>query len=58
LLPKLFTKDEIRFEYNQANAWSSVSCTIFAAMGMLSDLINYEFTEQEMKEVDELSYLR
>lgn len=58
LLPKLFTKDEIRFEYNQANAWSSVSCTIFAAMGMLSDLINYEFTEHEMKEVDELSYLR
>ena len=58
LLPKLFIKDEIRFEYNQANAWSSVSCTIFAAMGMLSDLINYEFTEQEMKEVDELSYLR
>lgn len=58
LLPKLFTKDEIRFEYNQANAWSSVSCTIFAAMGMLSDLINYKFTEDEMREVDELSYLR
>lgn len=59
LLPKLFIKDEIRFEYNQwAAHWSSVSCTIFAAMGMLSDLINYQFTEDEMMEVDEMSYSR
>lgn len=57
LLPPLVKKDEIRFEYNQwAKSWSRVSCTIFAAMGMLSDLINYEFSEKEMKEVDELSY--
>lgn len=59
LLPQLFEKDEIRFEYNQwANDWSKVSCTIFAAMWMLSDLINYEFSEAELKEVDELSYTR
>lgn len=59
LLPQLFEKDEVRFEYNQwANDWSKVSCTIFAAMGMLSDLINYEFSEAELKEVDELSYTR
>lgn len=59
LLPPLVKKDEIRFEYNQwANQWSKVSCTIFAAMGMLSDLINYEFSEKELKEVDELSYER
>ena len=57
LLPELVKKDEIRFEYNQwANSWSKVSCTIFAAMWMLSDLINYEFSEKELKEVDELSY--
>ena len=58
-LPPLVKKDEIRFEYNQwANQWSKVSCTIFAAMWMLSDLINYEFSEKELKEVDELSYER
>lgn len=57
ILPTLFEKDEIRYEYNQwANDWSRVSCTIFAAIGMLSDLINYKFSEEEIKEVDELSY--
>ena len=59
LLPPLVKKDEIRYEYNQwAKDWSRVSCTIFAAMWMLSDLINYEFSEAELKEVDELSYGR
>lgn len=59
LLPPLVKKDEIRYEYNQwAKDWSRVSCTIFAAMWMLSDLINYEFSEAELKEVDELSYTR
>lgn len=57
IIPTLFEKDEIRYEYNQwANKWSEVSCTIFAAIGMLSDLINYKFSEEEIKEVDELSY--
>ena len=57
LLPNLVKKDEIRFEYNQWNQeWSRNSCTIFAAMWMLSDLINYEFSLKEIKEVDELSY--
>lgn len=59
LLPILYKKDEIRFEYNQWNQdWSRNSCTIFAAIGMLSDLINYEFSLDEIKEVDELSYTR
>ena len=57
LLPPLVKKDEIRFEYNQANqSWSKVSCTIFAALGMYSDLTNYEFSLDEIKEVDETSY--
>ena len=57
LLPKLVKKDEIRFTYNQyKNTWSYVSCTIFAAMWMLSDLINYEFSYDQIKEVDDLSY--
>ena len=57
LLPTLYEKDEIRYEYDQwANDWSRVSCTIFAAIWMLSDLINYEFSEKEIKEADDLSY--
>jgi hypothetical protein len=59
LLPPLVKKDEIRFSYNQyINKWSYVSCTIFAAVGMLSDLMNYEFSYDEIKEIDELSYER
>lgn len=59
LLPPLVKKDEVRYEYNQGNQdRSRVSCTIFAAMWMLSDLINYEFSLDQIKEVDELSYER
>lgn len=57
LLPKLVKKDEIRFSYNQyKNTWSYVSCTIFAAVWMASDLTNYKFSYDEIKEIDELSY--
>lgn len=59
LLPTLVKKDEIRYEYNQyKNKWSYVSCTIFAAVGMISDLFNYKFSYDEIKEIDELSYTR
>jgi hypothetical protein len=59
LLPPLVKKDEIRFSYNQyKNKRSYVSCTIFAAVWMLSDLMNYEFSYDEIKEIDELSYTR
>ena len=59
LLPTLYKKDEVRYAYNQyKNKWSYMSCTIFAAIGMLSDLINYEFSYEQIKEVDELSYAR
>lgn len=57
LLPTLYKKDEIRYEYNQWNqSWSKNSCTIFAAIWMLSDLINYEFSLEQIKEVDDLTY--
>jgi len=57
LLPPLVSKDEIRFTYNQyKNDWSWVSCTVFAAIWMLSDLINYEFSYEQIKEADELTY--
>lgn len=57
LLPELYQQDQIRYEYNQGNqSWSIKSCTIFAAMWMLSDLMNYEFSLDELKEVDNLSY--
>ncbi len=56
-LPNLYKQNETRFEYNQANqSRSKVSCTIFSAMGMVSDLMDYEFSLDELKEVDELSY--
>lgn len=59
LLPTLVKKDEIRYEYNQyKNKRSYVSCTIFAAVGMISDLFNYKFSYDEIKEIDELSYDR
>ena len=57
LLPSLVKKDEVRFEYNQyANKWSWVSCTIFAAVGMYSDLTNYQFSYDEIKDIDDSSY--
>lgn len=57
LLPKLYKKDEIRYSYNQyKNKRSYVSCTIFAAVGMASDLTNYEFSYDEIKDVDDTSY--
>ena len=57
LLPKLFKKDEIRYEYNQNKwEWSVNSCTIFSALWEYSDLTNYEFSEKEIKEIDDFSY--
>jgi len=58
-LPKLVKQDEVRFFYNQyINSWSKVSCTIFAAVGMISDLFNYQFSYDEIKEIDDMSYTR
>lgn len=57
LLPTLVKKNETRFEYNQyKNKWSWVSCTIFAAVGMASDQTDYEFSYDEIKEIDDSSY--
>ena len=56
-LPELYEKDEIRFEWNQWNqSRSKVSCTIFSALWVLADLINYNFSLDEIKEYDEESY--
>ena len=57
LLPKLYKKDEVRYEYNQYKyTWSYVSCTIFGAVGMASDQTNYQFSYDEIKEIDDTSY--
>jgi len=59
LLPKLYKQDEKIYQYNQLGwKWSTKSCTIFAAIGMAADLWNYDFSESEIKEIDELSYSR
>jgi len=47
-LPKLVQQDDIIFAYNQYNqARSKKSCTIFSAIGAISDLYNYEFSLDE-----------
>ena len=56
-LPELVMQDTKRFDYNQWNqSWSKASCTIFAALGSISDLYNYEFSLAEIKEYNDLSY--
>ena len=58
-LPELTKQDEVIYQYNQwKRSRSQVSCTIFAAAWMLSDLKNFEFSEAQLKEMDELSYTR
>ena len=56
-LPTLYQQDNIVFEYNQnKRSWSKKSCTLFSAIGAISDLFNYEFPVNEIKEIDDLSY--
>lgn len=58
-LPTLYQQDDIIFEYNQNTwSWSKKSCTIFMAIWALSDLKNYEFTPEQIKEIDDMSYQR
>lgn len=56
-LPELVVQDTIRFDYNQwKQSRSKASCTIFSAIGAISDLWNYEFSLDEIKEYNDLSY--
>lgn len=58
-LPTLYQQDNVIFEYNQSKQeWSKKSCTIFSAIGAISDLFNYQFTLDEIKEIDDISYTR
>ena len=58
-LPDLVQQDNIIYEYNQYNQnRSKKSCTIFSAIGAVSDLFNYKFTLDEIKEIDTISYTR
>ena len=58
-LPDLVQQDNIIYEYNQYNQnWSKKSCTVFSAVGAVSDLFNYQFSLDEIKEIDEISYTR
>lgn len=52
-LPKLFDQDDEIYEYDQ---WTTNDCTIYSAFGAISDLMNYEFSAEEIKEMNELSY--
>jgi hypothetical protein len=58
-LPDLIQQDNIIYEYNQyKQSWSKKSCTVFSAIGAMSDLFNYQFSLDEIKEIDEISYTR
>lgn len=52
-LPNLFQQDNQIYEYDQ---WKSNDCTIYSAFGAISDLMNYKFSAEEIKEMNELSY--
>ena len=58
-LPELVIQDTIRYDYNQwKQNWSKASCSIFQAVWAMSDLWNYEFSLDEIKEIDTESYKR
>lgn len=58
-LPKLIQQDTIRYDYNQwKQNWSKASCSIFQAVWAMSDLWNYEYSLEEIKEIDDESYNR
>lgn len=58
-LPDLIQQDNIIYEYNQyKQQWSKKSCTVFSAIGAVSDLFNYQFSLDEIKEIDDISYTK
>lgn len=54
-LPVLVQQDTKIYEYNQ---WTTPHCTLYSAFGAVSDLFNYEFTQQEINQMVEESYER
>lgn len=54
-LPELIQQDTKIYEYNQSG---TPHCTLYSAFGAVSDLYNYEFTQQEIDEMVEESYNR
>lgn len=52
-LPKLDLQNDKRFQYNQG---STKDCTLYSAFGALSDLMDYELTKEDIKEIVDLSY--
>lgn len=56
-LPTLYNQDDEIYEYNQsANSWSKKSCTLYSAIWAVSDLMNYEFSLSEIKQINDISY--
>ena len=52
-LPALDMQNEKRYYYNQG---SSKDCTLYSAFGALSDLMDYELTKEDIKEIVDKSY--
>lgn len=55
VLPELEKQDDIIFEYNQTG---TPHCTLYSALGALSDLFNREITQKQIDETVEESYKR
>jgi len=56
-IPKLEKQNNIWYEYNQwVKKETKQSCTLFASFGAISDLMDHEFTEQEIDEMNEISF--
>jgi hypothetical protein len=52
-LPSLDLQNDKRFQYNQG---STKDCTLYSAFGALSDLMDYELTKEDIKEIVDKSY--
>jgi len=56
-IPKIHAVDKEIYEYNQYKLKANrKSCTLFACFWAVSDLFNYKFTDEEIKEMNKLSY--
>jgi hypothetical protein len=52
-VPELEQQDIKIYEYNQ---WNTSDCTLYSAFWAISDLMNYEFTKNEIAEIVAKSY--
>jgi len=56
-IPRIDIMDREIYEYNQfTKSENRKSCTLFSCFWAISDLFNYKFSEEEIKELNKISY--